>query len=71
VLNSELNLIFNVGLSSAKYDKPITPLDNHPEFVWVKRSEVKYYNLLPEPMVNLINTDLNKINAFWGTRIET
>jgi hypothetical protein len=35
VLNSELNLIFNVGLSSAKYDKPITPLENHPEFVWV------------------------------------
>jgi hypothetical protein len=66
-----LNLIFNVGLSIAKYDKPISSKEPHLEFVWVKRSEVKYYNLLPEPRVNLINTDLNKINAFWGTRIET
>ncbi|MGC9384320.1 MAG: hypothetical protein ACP5D6_06960 [Kosmotogaceae bacterium] len=71
MLNSELDLIFNVRLSNAKYDYPVSSKENHPEFIWVKRSEVKYCNLLPEPMVNLINTNLNKINAFWGTRIET
>ncbi|MEA2065519.1 MAG: NUDIX domain-containing protein [Thermotogota bacterium] len=70
VLYSELNLIFNVRLSSAKYDKPVSSKESHLEFVWVKRSEIKHYNLLPEPMVNLVNTYLNKINAFWGTRIE-
>lgn len=70
VLNSELNLIFKVSLSSAKYDKPISSKEPHLEFVWVKRTEAKYYNLLPEPMVNLVNTDLNKINPFWRTRIE-
>ncbi|MFO7882898.1 MAG: NUDIX domain-containing protein [Kosmotogaceae bacterium] len=69
MLNSELNLIFNIELSGAKYDKPVSSKENHLEFIWVKRTEVKSYNLLPEPMVNLVNTDLNEITAFWGTKM--
>jgi hypothetical protein len=69
MLNSELNLIFNVELSDAKYDKPVSSKENHLEFNWAKRTEVKSYNLLPESMVNLVNTDLNGITAFWGAKM--
>lgn len=68
--NCEINLIFNVELSGVDFETEIISKEDHTEFFWVKRSEVKSYNLLPETMNKLVVTDHSKINAFWGARTE-
>lgn len=65
--NNEINLIFKVELSKADFETEIISKEGHIEFLWIKRSEETSYNLLPETMNKLIEIDLSKINAFWGT----
>ncbi len=65
--NNEINLIFSVELTGVDFKTEIISKEDHIEFLWVRRSEVTSYNLLPETMNKLVEIDLSKINAFWGS----
>ncbi len=68
-LNAELNLIFEVKLTDLDHLSRIKSDEDHLEFLWVERSEVGSYNLLPEPMQKLIKNLSGDFGAFWGSRI--
>jgi len=68
-LNAELNLIFEVIAPGLDHNRTIDSREEHIEFMWVERSQVESYNLLPEPMQTLISSLPEGLEAFWGSSI--
>lgn len=64
----EINHIFLVDLLD---DKTIESKESHLEFLWVKVSELKKYNLEPKPLEKLIpKIIINEDSFFWGNTIK-
>lgn len=70
LINAELNLIFEVMASGLDHNQTIDSREGHVEFLWVDKSQVQLYNLLPEPMQTLISSLPKGPEAFWGSSIE-
>jgi len=68
-LHSEINLIFEAFSSEITHEKLIMSTEDHLEFIWVERMQVKSYNLLPETMQSLIENLSDENHAFWGSML--
>jgi 8-oxo-dGTP diphosphatase len=69
-LNAEVNLFFAATLPSGTAGDVIRSKEAHLEFLWVQRSNLDSYNLLPAPMRRLIQEELKNTRAFWGSAME-
>ncbi|WP_087016874.1 NUDIX domain-containing protein [Thaumasiovibrio subtropicus] len=63
----EINLIFSVNSPDVSYPTGIPSLEPHLVFQWVPESKIDQVNLLPAPMVTLIQQDTT--DAFWGSSL--
>lgn len=69
-LHSEINLLFSASVLGLSPDSPIHSREEHLEFLWVHRSEVDAFNLLPEPTRAIVKNPSFVPSAFWGSTME-
>ena len=68
--NHEINLLFEVQIPNLDSSEPPASQESHLEFFWVKPTELKEHNLLPEPLIGcLMNWELG-FHGYWGSSFE-
>jgi 8-oxo-dGTP diphosphatase len=68
--NHEINLLFEVQIPNLDSSEPPASQESHLEFFWVKPTELKAHNLLPEPLIGcLMNWELG-FHGYWGSSFE-
>ncbi len=67
VLNCEINLIFEVTIHNIDWSIKPNSQEDHIEFQWVKVSNLDEVNLLPDPVVGIINSSNSN---YWASTYE-
>lgn len=68
--NHEIDLLFEVQIPDLDSSAPPTSQESHLEFIWAKPTDLKSYNLLPEPLIGcLMNWGLG-FHGYWGSSFE-
>ena len=68
--NHEINLLFEVQVPDLDSSEPPVSQESHLEFIWVKPTELKTHNLLPEPLIACLMTWGLGFHGYWGSLFE-
>jgi len=67
----EISLVFKCELNGLNYPDPPISLESRIEFEWIAIAELKDHDILPEPMVQIIEDVYNKsVPGNWFSTIE-
>jgi hypothetical protein len=65
-----MNHLFFLQLTGIDSSKTPISLESHLEFIWVTLEDVGKYNLLPEPLVQLLEfNEIESFRAWWASNI--
>lgn len=68
--HAEINLVFSTHGAGLSPESTVESKEDHLEFIWANISEIDSYNLLPEPMREIVKDRATLKASFWGSTIE-
>lgn len=67
----EINHIFLCGLTSQNSHSPVSSREDHLEFIWADIADLEKYNLLPEPLTEIVKSrSWNESKSIWASTFE-
>lgn len=68
--HTEINMVFETTIPDSDSKSCLKSKEPHLEFFWASNDKLDAYNLLPTPMVELINAPALHKHACWASTIE-
>ncbi|WP_035246214.1 NUDIX domain-containing protein [Desulfogranum mediterraneum] len=68
--HAEINLVFKAIIPDFDNKLSLESKEPHLEFLWVPKASLASHNLLPSPMIEMVNDAATNNQAFWGSTLE-
>ncbi|MCP4340918.1 MAG: NUDIX domain-containing protein [Desulfobulbaceae bacterium] len=68
--HAEINLVFEAAIPDFDNKLSLESKEPHLEFFWASKATLASHNLLPTPMIEMVNESAINNQAFWGSTLE-